>query len=321
MLLLLACVADVDTKLPRDQWPPKGDTADADADTDADTDTDTDTDADGDTDADSDVDVCDAWNSSREDLREATWSGNKGSCDAGDLDAAGRARALAVLNGYRAVAGQPLLTDDDTYNAIEQECALMQDAHGSLDHYPTPDWACYSADGASGAGSSNIASGPAVMAMDMYMADWGNDTTIGHRRWLLSNTIGPVGIGSTNSYSCLYVMGGRGTGTQAWIAWPSPGPFPYEAVGAGGYQSIDQTGWTLQSDSIDLSKGSVTVTEDGTEKAMTVSTLLQYYGSTYAIKMVPKGWTSKQGATYRVVVSGLSTTIDYEVEMVDCGGY
>lgn len=316
MLLLLACVGEIpEEETKSGKKPPGGDgdpTDGGDGDS-AGTD-------DSGTETDPRAAVCARWEAAREDTREASWSGNVSSCDAGDLDDEGRGRALTVLNAYRFLAGQPEVEDDPAKNAASQECALMMHANGTLDHYPSSSWNCYSSSGASAAGSSNIASGPAVMAMDMYMQDWGNDTTIGHRRWILSNQLGPVGIGSTTSYSCLHVIYGSGSSSRSWVAWPPEGYFPYEALTAGG-SSIDQNGWTVQSDSIDVSRADVSLSEDGVEKEVLTSSLLSGYGSTYAIKITPRGWQSRKGSVYRVTLGGLSQPIDYEVEMVDCAAY
>jgi len=142
-LYLLACWADVaDEDTPR---PPRDDggsdsadsaDADTDADADSDGDADADSDADGDTDADADSDaepeVCERWNADRADLSEASWSGSTGSCDAGDMNAAGRARALRVLNLYRALADLPEVETDAGWDDDAQDCALMMHANNSL---------------------------------------------------------------------------------------------------------------------------------------------------------------------------------------------
>jgi len=107
----------------------------------------------------------------------------------------------------------------------------MMDANDALSHGPPPDWACYTDLGAEGAGNSNIAGNAAVAAVAVYMLDPGNATTLGHRRWLLSNSLGPTGIGSTDTFSCLWTVGGTGAAGREWMAWPPPGPFPIEAAG------------------------------------------------------------------------------------------
>ncbi len=262
--------------------------------------------------------MCDRWNADRADMSEGGWTGDVGTCDAGDMTGAGRDNALRLINLYRDLAGLPPVATDPGRDASSQECALMMDAANDLDHYPDPSWPCYTADGASAAGSSCIASGPAVTAVDMYMADWGNTTTMGHRRWILSNGLGPVGIGSTTSYSCLWVIGGSGSGGNDWTAFPTPGYFPIQAMDTG-YVSVDDTGWTVQSDSIDLAQAQVTVTSGGAPRPVSVVQLLGGYGSTDAINILPDGWTAQAGETYHVSVSGTSPPIEYDVQMVDCG--
>ena len=304
-----------------DDSPVVGDDTDrADTDTDADTDSDSDTDTEPvDTDAQHVDATCKAWNLARRDLREAAWTGDVDTCDAGDVDAAGRTRALGLVNLYRTMAGLPTVTDDAAKNDTAQDCALMMHANNTLSHTPPSSWACYSDSGATGAGRSNIATGPGVMAVDMYMQDWGNDSTIGHRRWILSNSLGPIGLGSTSEFSCMYVIYGSGAAAKPWTAWPPPGPFPIQGVEMS-FVPLDETGWTVQSDSIDLSAATVTITrDDGKDMPVTLSVLLSGYGSTWAIRFLPRSWTSEVGRTYTVSVGNIAQPFSYDVEIVDCG--
>jgi hypothetical protein len=263
--------------------------------------------------------ICNRWNADRADLSEGSWSGSVSGCNPGDVAANGRDNTLKLVNLYRWMCG---LNDDvsldSTKNSEAQACALMMHANGDLDHSPPTSWTCYSADGANGAGNSNIATTPAVQAMDMYMQDWGNDTTMGHRRWILSNALSSVGVGSTSEYSCLWVLHYPFSGGNAWTAWPPPGPFPYEGVTMS-WVGLDETGWTIQSDTINLSGATVTVTDGGTNRPVTVTHLLASYGSDFAISFLPSGWSSQVGHTYHVEVTGISPTISYDVEIVDCG--
>ena len=68
-----------------------------------------------------------------------------------------------------------------------------------------------------------------------YMIDSGNETTFGHRRIILSNRLGPIGLGSTGQggASCMQNIGGTGNAGKTWVAWPPPGPFPMQAYGSG----------------------------------------------------------------------------------------
>ncbi len=264
--------------------------------------------------------VCGRWNGDRMDLNEGIWSGSVGTCSAGDIGAPGRANALKIINLYRFLVDLPPVTTDPTLDAKAQKCALMMTANGTLNHFPPTNWTCYSADGANAAGSSNLATTPGVQAVDLYMVDPGNPTTMGHRRWILSNSFGPTGLGSTDSYSCMWAFGSGNAG-KSWMAWPGPGIFPAQAVNPS-WSSIDQTGWTLQSDSINLDGAQVTITMDGsTNRPVTITHLGANYGSSYAISMVPQGWTTQAGHTYHVAVTGVTPAISYDVEVVDCSAF
>jgi hypothetical protein len=82
---------------------------------------------------------------------------------------------------------------------------------------------------------------------------------------------------------------------------------------------VDRTGWTIQSDHIDLSTATITVT-DGTNVMITtpVTQLGANYGSIYAVAFAPSGWSTQAGHSYNVVVSGVVPSITYTVEVLDC---
>jgi hypothetical protein len=263
-------------------------------------------------------DVCTRWKSERADLSEGTWSGSVASCDAGDMSADARASALRVLNLYRFLGGLPDVTDDPARDAKDQQCALMMRANGMLSHSPPMSWTCWTQDGADAANGSNIGTAPAVTSVDGYMLDPGNPTTLGHRRWVLSNSLGPVGIGGTDRSSCMMTLGGTGKAGKAWAAWPAPGKIPFQVMTAARSMNVDGTGWSIQSDTVDLSAAQVTVTSDGAPLAITTTQLLSGYGSKYALRFNPMGWSTTAGKTYSVSVTGVTPAIAYDVEMVDC---
>jgi hypothetical protein len=243
-----------------------------------------------------------------------------GTCDAGDISATGRENALRLVNLYRWLADLPAVTNADGYDDQAQACALMMDANDTLSHSPPTSWNCYTSDGAGGAGSSNISSTPGVQGVDLYMVDPGNPTTIGHRRWILSNSLGPIGLGSTSSYSCMKVIGGSGSAGAQWTAWPPPGVVPLEAFSPSTvyWTSLNDTGWTIQSDSIPLSAASVTITSGGADKPVAVTNLGSGYGSSYAISLVPQGWSAQADTEYLVEVTGTSPAFSYSVFVADC---
>lgn len=203
----------------------------------------------------------------------------------------------------------------------------MMDAANMLSHTPDSGWPCYSPGGAMAAGASNISSARAVVSIDYYMSDFGNSTTMGHRRWFLSNQLGPVGIGGTSDSSCHWVTGGSGTAGKRYAAWPPPGPLPLAGINipnVGSANSVDRTGWTVQTyaPADNLMGATVTVIDLTTGASLPVTTNLlgANYGSRSAIRFVPMGWVSQVGHSYAVSVSGgsLSTPINYVVDLVSC---
>ncbi|MCA9660432.1 MAG: CAP domain-containing protein, partial [Myxococcales bacterium] len=255
--------------------------------------------------------VCTRWNYDMSMTTPGMWTGSVAGCDAGDYVGGGKGSTLTLVNLYRWLADLPPVTLNDDHSAKAQECALMMHANGTLNHNPPMNWQCYTANGAAAAGKSNIATTAGTASVGLYMLDPGNPMTIGHRRWILSNSLGTIGIGSTSNYSCMWVISGGGQGNKQWTAWPAPGPFPIAAA-------VDSTGWTVQSDAIGLSNATVKVTADGVDKPMQVTSLLSNYGSASAISMIPQGWKSEAGKTYKVEVTNVDPPISYEVEFVDC---
>ena len=194
-------------------------------------------------------------------------------------------------------------------DAQAQACALMQDANGMLSHEPPMSWMCWTQQGADGSASSNISSGPGVSSVNAYMFDNGNETTFGHRRIVLSNQLGPIGLGSTGpgGASCMQNFRGTGTANKAWMAWPSPGIIPLQAIRRSTNSSLDRTGWSVQSNTIDVTAATVTVTAGGVDQPVTKSNLTgSYGGARYAIRIVPNGWTTTAGQTYTVNLAGTS---------------
>ena len=82
--------------------------------------------------------------------------------------------------------------------------------------------------------------------------------------------------------------------------------------------TIDTTGWTIQSDSINLAGAMVTVTAGGMNMPVSVTQLSGGYGSRYALRFNPMGWTTMAGQTYSVSVAGVSMPISYDVQVVSC---
>lgn len=273
----------------------------------------------------SQADVCSAWRTGHVENATASFTPGAQACDPGSLPAAAMDDALRRLNMFRWLVGEGPTTDDPSVDANDQACAVIaaNNPAGASAHQPPPSATCYSSAGAAGAGASNIAWGcaNAAGAMDQWMQDWGNATTLGHRRWMLNPPLGPVGVGffsgGTGPYgnaACLGVFGMGGSGPHpAWYAYPPPGFAPQEtATGA----------WSLHSGALGVANAQIQVTRiaDGVSIPVAVQTLAQGYGEdaiSWTASGTP-GFDSGQG--YRVAVSNLSSApaFTYDVNLVTC---
>jgi len=262
--------------------------------------------------------VCSRWTSDRSDLSEGAWDGSVATCDPGTTEPVAFGNALRLVNLFRWISGLPEVGTLPELNEKAQDCALIMQAYGGLTHYPAESFECYTDSGAQAAAASNISPYAGVYSVDLYMSDPGNSTTLGHRRWILSNGLGPIGLGSTSDFSCMLVIGGSGSDRADWTAWPPPGAVPFELTQLA-WATLDQTGWSVQSDSISLSGASVSITrDDGADLPVVVTQLSPYYGSQWAISMVPSGWGAEPGRSYDVHIEASGGVIDYTVDLVDC---
>ena len=260
------------------------------------------------------ADICDRWTADRADLSEPNWSPGADTCAPGDVDEDGRTRVLRQVNLYRALASLPPVELDSEYNALAQACSVLMDANDSINHVPPESWNCYSYEGAKGAGESNLATTPALQAVGLYMGDKGNETTLGHRRWILQNGLGPFGVGSTNGFSCLHVLGSEDMDPVSWTAWPPPGVIPIEAS-----VTLDPVGWSFHSHTLPSLEGAtVTVTRGGDPLPVQTWALDGGYGGSEALAFRPEGWSPQADNTYTVTIQGVAAPITYDVTFVNC---
>jgi uncharacterized protein YkwD len=261
--------------------------------------------------------VCGRWNEDRAQRAEGSWSGSVAECEAGAYAEPGPSNTLRQVNLFRWLAGLPPVELSADRSAAAQACALLMHANRELEHEVPASWSCWSSASASAAGLSNLATTASVRAIDLYMTDQGI-RELGHRRWILSNTLGPIGVGSTSSYSCLHVISGDGRADARWVAWPPPGEVPIQALYMATWLDTDAAGWSVQSDFVDLRRGEVSVTRAGEPLAIETWVLAQGYGSTFGLGIRPLGWRSEVGETYDVIVSGVSEPIEWSFTVVDC---
>jgi uncharacterized protein YkwD len=259
--------------------------------------------------------ACAAWVNAQPSSWVTDWTGNVASCNAGTIDSRSIQGTLSLVNYYRNLLGLPAVVEDSTWDQEAQACALIETANINtygLSHNPQPSWQCYSNSGATGAAQSNLASINTQSAVSVYMEEPGNPS-FGHRSWILSNKFSTVGVGSTTTSSCLKVVGGNPIpNPQPWVAWPPPGAVPINSL-----LSVDYTGWSIHSDTINLSNAKVSVQSGGTNLPVTVAQAAGY-GATFGISFQPVGWHSTVGNTYTVSVTGISSPIKYSVTIVGC---
>ena len=177
--------------------------------------------------------VCEKWNEDPWTLTFDKWAQEPvDECDWGWLSEEYHLEAIRETTRYRWMVGLPAVTSSESAREITQACATTLAAEDTgLTHNITEDFACYTQEAASGAGSSNIA-GSSVSAADTvrrYIHDW-NTPSLGHRRWNFNPDFGATGFGIRDGYSCQYAFDTSGSADVEYVAYPSAGPFPEEAL-------------------------------------------------------------------------------------------
>ena len=289
--------------------------------------------------------VCAHWNARLPVQKGQVWSGNAAApaCELGTFTD----RALTVsdtlrrINTFRWLVGinANVVEDPDQY-LYDQNCAMTQFSNGDLSHSPkdafhctvTPaagqlcpadkrePWWCVNDASATGAGTSNIsmASSNPSDAIEQFIRDSDslNATILGHRRWILHQTLGKVGIGFAGTpfgATCLGIFDSTGSVSRAWAAFPAPGPAPKESM-------IDP--WTFIAPGVNFAGATVTVDEvlaDNTKVSKPVSSYLPSPGfGDPAIAWHLMGWQPEVGKTYLVTVNYTGGSTNYTITVVDC---
>ncbi len=200
--------------------------------------------------------------------QEPKFTGDVDSCDAGTTSQAYRDSVVQRVNWYRQMAGLETVSEQARYSTGAQQAALMMAAADRLSHDPSSDWPCYTANGATAAGASNIGRhSTGVGAIGAYMGDGGgNNKKVGHRRWILYPQLRKIGIGNVphvlfgqTGANALYVIDDNVGGTRpdvreqrGLVAWPPPGYVPAETVWGR---------WSFSLPDADFSNATVTVTD------------------------------------------------------------
>lgn len=276
----------------------------------------------------SEAEVCATWRRGTSETVGPSFWQSTGGCDPGTLGAAAHVDTLERVNLYRWLAGLRPATHDDSQRAAYQECAKMMQANGELDHHPPDTWDCYTAGGASAAGSSNLALGGLTpgSAIDLFMVD-ANVSSLGHRRWVLAHGLGRIQIGATNRSMCLGVFSGGNTTERTWTAYPNEGVAPIE---------LSRGRWSLQMAGAsfgDATTVTITRVADGYQPTLEVYAISTGFSrwpalGWYAIRDPDAGpiggtWRPTAGESYTISVAGHGSSshadpFEYEVTFADC---
>lgn len=256
--------------------------------------------------------VCQRWTEDPYDWSTPQWADEPDDeCDWGWLSEEYHLEAIRETTRYRWLVGLPAVTTADNQRDITQACATVLNAEGVLTHDVEEDFACYTQEGASGAGSSNIAVGasPAADTVRLYIEDIGVPS-LGHRRWVFNPSMGATAFGMRGSYSCMYAFDSSGDASPEFTAYPAPGYFPADAHGGR---------WSLASSSLGLSSNTEVEIENlsGGESISAVD--IDYHGGgmmrppmiSWAVTSYPD-----TGETLQITIGDDDLT--YQTTLVNC---
>ncbi len=250
-------------------------------------------------------------------------SADVASCWPGTNSGAFQDATIRRINWFRAMAGVPAsVTLDDNESADDQQAAVMMSANFLLDHFPPPNWTCYTAEGANAASNSNLALGDAgADAVTGYIGDAGaNNYEVGHRRWLLYPQTRVMATGSVPSQGPYYaanatwvfdanLFGPRPATRQPYVAWPPPGYVPCQVV-------FPQ--WSFALSNADLSMATVSMTSNGVSVAAALQPYVTGYGENTLV-WVPMGLDSTSDTTL-FPFSGTDTVYGVTIANIKVGG-
>lgn len=173
------------------------------------------------------------------DVFDPVWTGNTNGCVAGTISQEARDKVIQRLNYFRRLVG---LSDDVVENVDQHagcmEASLIFKAQSSLSHHPPQHWACWTQAGYDAAATGNIAWGSStygdfcvhtVHGVSGFIEDAGaHNTAVGHRAWFFMPGLQKLGIGSTNTTSCMQWKDNyQPTGpAPEFIAYPPEGYMP-----------------------------------------------------------------------------------------------
>ncbi len=240
-------------------------------------------------------------------LAELAWTGSVSGCVAGSISTLSQNRVIQRINYYRRLVGlSDNMTLDPSRNAATREAALMMLANNSLSHNPPASWLCYTALGATGAASSNIAIGSfSSNAIKLYMDDPGSgNVPVGHRRWILNSRANSFGTGATSNSDVLWVFNSFSTPASLppYVAYPPAGFVP---------RALVPPRWSFSIPSANFTNATVQVlNEQNTPVPVTAYSPTNGYGDNTLVwdltdPATALAWTGSADKSFSVQVSGV----------------
>ncbi len=249
------------------------------------------------------ADVCAMWTSGHVITTPNPYTAGSTMCDPGTLAAGGITDTLVRINAFRWLTGLGnMVTDSATDDTGDQDCSIIAiwNPASLAAHHPPTSSTCYNSNGATWAGMSNISWGlSAPSSIDAYIQDQGNESSLGHRRWVLHPPLGIVGVGYVKASGTMYGQAGclgvfdtSGTGPEPmWYAWPPEGFIPATILTG----TTEVFPWSFHFPA-GMTSATATVMDMGTASMLTVTTLLlpSGYGDdafeNHAEWVDPNGW-------------------------------
>jgi hypothetical protein len=205
---------------------------------------------------------------------------------------------------------------------IVQDGALIGFAEGKLSHTPVSTAKCFSDSGYSGTSKSNLALGSVgIKAVDAYIDDYGdNNTSVGHRSWLLSRSLAPITTGDIDANgtfygaNAIYVTGSGApiaTPRDGYIAWPPNGYVPDSVM-------YGRWSFTVRGTGISFQNANVVVSGPGGSIPVAIQSRSGFLEPGIVFTPAISSQKVTVDTTYNVTISGITggNTSSYSYQVV-----
>ena len=263
--------------------------------------------------------VCQRWNEDSWTMTFVEWEIEpQDKCDWGVLSEQYHLEALRETTRYRWLVGLPPVTSSaNQWRETVQACATTLAAEDAgLTHHIPQDYGCYTDEASTGAQASNLAHNAASAAdsVKQFIHDWDTPNLV-HRRWLLDPRLATTAFGQRDSYTCNFIGDLTASFSTEFIAYPSPGYFPHQAL---------HGKWSFSSSAVALganSEVSIERVADGAEVTISDFDYQPEFGGTPPMISWRVGAPPTSGEAHRVTIAdadGPGQDLSYEVTLTNC---